>query len=140
MRIVADTNTVVSGLLWQGMPRRLIDRARQQAFMLCTSPILIAELANVLGRRKFERRQHDAGLTAEALVQDYARLAEVVESAPLPQPVSRDPDDDQVLACAIAAHANLIVSGDDDLLSLGSHQGILILTAGQAVERISSAA
>ncbi len=50
MRIVADTNTVLSGLLWQGPPRRLLDLARQRAFTLCTSPTLLAE---VIARDKF---------------------------------------------------------------------------------------
>lgn len=54
--------------------------------------------------------------------------------------VSRDPDDDQVLACALAAQADLIVSGDADLLDLKSFQGIPILTAARAVERISGSA
>jgi len=138
MRIVTDTNTVVSGLLWQGPPRWLIDRAREQAILLYTSPVLLAELTSVLGRKKFEQRILKAGLTADGLVQDYARLAEVIQAPPLPQAVSRDPDDDRVLACAIASQADAIVSGDDDLLSLGSHQGILILTAVQALERIDA--
>ena len=140
MRIVADTNTVVSGLLWQGTPRRLIDLARAQAFTLCSSPVLLAELADVLGRHKFERRILGARLTAEGLVQSYARLADVVQAPPLPQAVSRDPDDDQVIACALAAQADAIVSGDADLLTLGSHQGIPVLTAAQAVERVGKRA
>jgi putative PIN family toxin of toxin-antitoxin system len=48
MRIVVDTNTVVSGLLWQGPPRRLIDLARERAITLCSSTILLAELAEVM--------------------------------------------------------------------------------------------
>jgi predicted nucleic acid-binding protein len=48
-------------------------------------------------------------------------------------PISRDPDDDQVLACALAAGADLIVSRDKDLLDLGTSQGIRILPAYQAL-------
>jgi putative PIN family toxin of toxin-antitoxin system len=112
MRIVADTNTVLSGLLWQGPPRRLLDLARQRAFTPCTSLTLLAELAEVIGRDKFAQRVRAAGLSAAELLQDYERLAEIVEPTPLPAPVSRDPDDDHVLACALAAQAELIVSGD----------------------------
>jgi predicted nucleic acid-binding protein len=70
---------------------------------------LLAELAEVIARPKFAQRIQAAGLSA-ALVQDYTRLAEIVEPAPLAQPVSRDPDDDVVLATALAARATLIVS------------------------------
>ena len=92
MRIVADTNTVLSGLLWQGPPRRLIDLGRERALTLCTSLTLLAELAEVIGRAKFAERVHAAGLSAATLVQDYARLAEIVEPAALAEPVSRDKD------------------------------------------------
>lgn len=89
VRIVADTNTVVSGLLWQGPPRRLLDLARARSVTLCTSRTLLAELAEVIGREKFAQRVLAAGLSATALVQDYERLTEVIEPQPLPAPVSR---------------------------------------------------
>ncbi len=138
MRIVADTNTVLSGLLWQGPPRQIIDRARVGAITLHTSIILLAELAEVIGRDKFTRRIQRAQLSAAALVADYQRLAILADPQPLPEPISRDPDDDHVLACALAAEATLIVSGDDDLLSLGRFRGIPILAAREALEIIAS--
>lgn len=58
----------------------------------------------------------------------------------LPYPVCRDPDDDAILACAVAAKADLIVSGDKDLLVLQSHAGIPILTAVLALERLGLSA
>jgi putative PIN family toxin of toxin-antitoxin system len=137
MRIVADTNTVLSGLLWQGPPRRLLDLARQRTVTLCTSPTLLAELAEVIGRDKFVKRVHAATLSAAELVQDYERLAEVVEPQPLPAPTSRDPDDDHVLACARAGKADLIVSGDRDLLILHEYQDIPILSTTAALVRLT---
>lgn len=62
------------------------------------------------------------------------RLVEIVESPPV-RPVSRDPDDDAVLAAAVASRADLIVSGDRDLLVLRSHAGISIVDPAMAVER-----
>lgn len=138
MRIVADTNTVLSGLLWGGPPRRLIDLARARSLMMFTSLILLAELAEVIARDKFAHRVHLAGLSAAELVHDYQRLAYIVEPQSLPTPVSRDPDDDHVLACALAAQADLIVTRDLDLLDLGTHQNIPILAAADALRRIES--
>lgn len=139
MRIVADTNTVLSGLLWQGPPRQIIDQARAGAVTLHTSLTLLAELAEVIGRGKFARRILHANLSAVRLVEDYRRLAVLVEPQPLPAPVSRDPDDDHVLACALAAEVTLIVSGDDDLLSLDRFRDIHILTAREALDLIATA-
>jgi putative PIN family toxin of toxin-antitoxin system len=136
VRIVADTNTALSGLLWQGPPRRLIDLARERAVTLCTSTALLAELAEVIGRGKFTARIHDAGVSAAELVEDYARLAEIVVPASLTEPVSRDPNDDLVLATALAAEASLIVTGDSDLLVLGTFRDIGILDAAEALAAI----
>ena len=136
MRIVADTNTVLSGLLWQGPPRRLLDLARVRTLTLCTSATLLAELAEVMVRVKFADRVRAAGLSAMELVQDYERLAEIIEPQALPVPFCRDPDDDHVLACALAAQADLIVSRDNDLLVLHPYQGIPILAAADALESL----
>jgi uncharacterized protein len=76
-------------------------------------------------------------ISAQQLVMSYSALCEIVSPAPLAQPVCRDPDDDAILACAKAANANLIVSGDKDLLVLGTFEGIPILTAVQALQRLT---
>ncbi len=137
MRIVLDTNTIVSGVISAGPPRQLVDAAKRGDFELATSPTLLAELLDVLGRAKFAARLAQAGLTPAGIVDDLRKLAIVVTPATAPTVVSNDPDDDQVLACAIEAGADLIVSGDKrDLLPLQNYQGILIMTAREAVERI----
>ena len=139
MRIVADTNTALSGLLWQGPPRRLLELARERKVSLYTSLTLIAELAEVIAHEKFAERVRAAGLSAAELVEDYERLAEVIAPEALPAPVSRDPDDDHVLACALAAKAELIVSGDKrHLLVLGNYQGIPIRTASDALSALAA--
>ena len=64
-----------------------------------------------------------------SFVDEYAELAIVVQDEPLIRAVSRDSDDDHVLACAIAGDCEIIVTGDDDLLELKMPHGIRILTA-----------
>jgi len=137
MRIVVDTNTVLSGLLWSGPPpRRLLDLARRRVVTLCTSPTLLAELAEVIARDKFAERVSAAGLSPLELVQDYERLADIADPQPLAVPTCRDPDDDHVLACALSAQATLIVSRDKDLLVLHPYHGIEIVPAATAAERL----
>lgn len=122
--------------MWHGAPRTLLDRVRNDAVTVVTSPVLMAELDDVLRRRKFAAALQCAGTIRERVIAEMRVLADVVEPAPLPTPACRDPDDDHVIACALAAHADAIVSGDRDLLDLGQHQGIAILTAIQALARI----
>ena len=64
-----------------------------------------------------------------------ARNAELVEAATLPLPVSNDPDDDKFLACALASRTEVIISGDDDLLSVSGYRNLRILTPREFVDR-----
>lgn len=93
MRAVADTNVVVSGLLWSGPSRRFLDRARRGEVQLFTSPALLAELEDVLSRRKFRRRFELAQVEPQELILGYAALARVVLPAVIPPTVLEDQDD-----------------------------------------------
>ena len=137
MRVVADTNTIVSALLWQGPPRRLLDLAREGEIELCTSAALLLELADVLSREKFLQRLKMAGVTARELVLGYGALTVRVEPALIAPTVLADADDDAVLACALAAQAEFIVSGDGHLLKLRSYQHIPIVRASELLERLT---
>jgi len=64
VRLVLDTNTAISGLLWHGTPGKLVDAARVKSVMLCTSAILLAELRGVLMRVKFAKQLETRGLNA----------------------------------------------------------------------------
>lgn len=122
MRLVLDTNVVASGLLWDGVPAQLIDVAQAGATELFTSRMLLAELARILRRAKFAKAIAASGLSLDDLVLGYAELARVVTPASISPTVLADPDDDHVLACALAATADLIVSGDEHLQRLGSNR------------------
>ena len=135
MRIAADTNLLVSGVISQGPPRQLVDAAKAGVFELCTSEVLLAELLAVLSREKFAARLAQAGLTPAWIVDELRKLAVVVSPSAVPRVIAGDADDDHVLAAALAGSADLIASGDKrHVLPLGSYQGIPIVTARQAVE------
>ena len=137
MRVVLDTNIVVSGLLWHRAPRALLDVARETKIDLFTSAWLLDELSDVLPRAKLQAKVRASGLSSSELLTGYAQLARLVLPASVPPVVLSDPDDDHVLACALAARADLIVSGDSDLLTLKSYQGIPILAPARALERVA---
>ena len=126
----------LSGLLWHGAPHAVMERVRGGTLALVSSPALMAEFADVIGRANFDAVLARSNTSRERLLAEVRQLAEIVAPPPLPAPVCRDPDDDEVLALAIAAQIDLVVSGDHDLLSLGSYAGIPIVDAAEAIKRI----
>lgn len=133
MRAVVDTNVLISGLLWRGPPHTLVLRIREGALTLVSSPVLIAEFADVINRPKFKAILARIGTDPKQAVASFRRVAEIVDPSPLRLPVSRDPDDDAVLAAAVASRADFIVSGDADLLTLVAYRGIPIVDASKAI-------
>ena len=129
MKIVLDTNVLVAALVADGLCRDLV-RRRVRTHELCTSEALLKELAATL-RRKFKVAAADI-----PWLEEYRLRATLVKPTALPSPVCRDRDDDTVLATAVAAHADAIVSGDADLMTLKSYQGIAILSPRQFLEHI----
>ena len=136
MRLVVDTNVLVSAFLWQGTPGRLIELVGEKEIALYTSRALIEELSEVLHRKKLSKQVAATGLSAAQMIRNYRRLAIFVASPQLARQVSRDADDDAVLACALATHVDFIVSGDKDLLVLKAFDGTHIITAAQAIQAI----
>jgi putative PIN family toxin of toxin-antitoxin system len=139
VRIVLETNVALSALLWRGTPYRLLEAIRRRGdVQLFSSAALLAELADVLTRPAAAKRLALVGRTASQVLADYVDAIELVAPAEVPRVVPGDADDDQVVAAAVAAGAGIIVSGDADLLRIGSHGDIAIVAAAQALQRIAT--
>ena len=137
LRLVLDTNVVVAALLWSGPPRRLLEAAIAGEVELYSSAVLLDELAHTLGYSKFDKRIEGFATSIAALVAQYTSLVSLVAPVSVPRIVANDADDDHVIAAAVAARAELIVTGDrKHLLPIGSHQGIAIVTAREVADRI----
>jgi len=122
-RVVLDTNVLVSGLGWSGPPAAIVDAVTAGELTLLSSPALIAELRRVLSYPKLAKVFANPNAIAD-LVESAS--VQVLTSTQLQ--VVDDDSDNRVLETALDGGANYIVSGDDDLLSLGSFQEIPIVT------------
>lgn len=136
MRLVLDTNVVVSALLWRGLPRSLLHDAYAGRVALFTSVPLLLELGSILARRKFAIKIEASKLTIEQLVDYYAELTTVVRPVPV-NGVAPDPDDDVVLGTALAAGAGWVVTGDKPLLSVLDYREVQIITVADAVKLLT---
>ena len=132
MRLVLDTNILISSLLVpNSTPNRVFEVARNNHSLL-VSQALLQELGLVLQRPKFARyvseQQREAFLTEVSVISELVTIIKRVQ-------VCRDPKDDMILELAVDGRADCIVTGDLDLLDLGVYEDITILTPAQFLER-----
>ncbi len=135
MRIVLDTNILVSALISRdGPPGQVLADVKRGRLRLVTSTEQIAELRRVLHRPHL--RRYIPLAAADDLLRNVEAVGEVVTDLP-DLDVSPDPDDNLILAAAVAGRADLVVSGDKKhMLALGEVEGIPIVTASAAAERM----
>lgn len=123
MKAVFDTNVLLAAFLTEGVCAKLLTRARKQQFNLVTCPFILYEFERILSKKfsatKPEKKNALALITEAA--QDIVQPSEILTGA------CRDKDDDNVLACALAADADYLVTGDKDLLHLKVFRGIHII-------------
>ena len=132
MRVVLDTNTLVSALLFSGTTARLVPLWQSGQCQLLISRRILEEYLRVLAYLKFRLTpQEIRGLLDEVLP--------FVESVRVRQRLSvvrRDPADDKFLECAVAGRAAYVITGDQDLRTLGSYRRIAIVTAAEFLDQI----
>ena len=134
MRVVADSNILISAVLWGGLPSALLKLERRGKIELFTSRPVLTEIDEVLRRPRFADRLAAVQRSPRAILRDLRARINQVSPADIPA-TARDPDDDVVLATALSARAKVIVSGDEDLLALETFRGIPILTAREFLKR-----
>ena len=130
MRVLLDTNVLISAILFGGVPRQLLEAALAGDIDLITSQPLLAELETVF-TRKFE---FPTSMTA-SIRSELEGLSEVVEPVQIER-VTRTVADDLVLATALAGGAEVLVTGDRELLGMESYEGIPIQSARDLVGRL----
>ena len=126
MNVVADTNVVISAIFWPGESRRCLARFH----LAITVPVF--EEDSEVARRVAERIPE---VNPDPWLKWIERKAKVYDPTPARKQRSRDPQDDLFLACALASHARLLLSRDEDLLVLRKPFGIEILTPRQCLAR-----
>ena len=130
MIVTVDTNVLVFGVFFGGIPGKIVTAAREGVLTLAMTPPLLSELRQVLSRTKFGF-DPDA---VELLMADMEACATIVYPRKLHQVVARDPDDDAVVDCAVTSGSLYIVSGDSHLSDMGMVEGITVVTPRRFVD------
>ncbi len=130
IKVVLDTNVVLSAVLFGGKPRQILEAAVGGTIRICISGPTIAELGAVLHRPKFGFGPQ----TVQAIISEMIAIAEWVEPRKHRGLVKDDPEDNMFLDCAIEANVDYLVSGDHHLLSIGKCEGVRIVNPDGFVE------
>jgi len=124
MRVVLDTNILISAIVFGGKPKIILEKAIRGDIQLVLSDPILEELQGVLLGKKFRYPTH----VVVEIAQQLTSLAEIVYPEVEIVVIKNDPYDNRILECAVNGKAKYIVSGDSDLLLLKSYQNIDILT------------
>ena len=127
LKLVLDTNTIVSAFFWEGNEAELFRRIEQGKANLYITIEILKEVEEVIKRPKFNEVMKKTGLTPDQIMQKITSLSHLVISLKLDIKVCRDEKDNKFLECAESAKADYLVSGDEDLLSLKEYKAIPIV-------------
>jgi putative PIN family toxin of toxin-antitoxin system len=128
VRVVLDSNALVSALLFSGVSSKLVSLWQNGLIAPLLSREILDEYLRVLSYPKFALSEEEI---KELIQEEILPFAEVVKPKRRLRVVRRDPSDNKFLECAVAGKANVIISGDKDLLSLGRYRQIRIQSPAQ---------
>lgn len=135
MRLVLDTNVIISAALWDGTPRQVLEAAHNK-HTLCFSLVTLDEIDRVFHYPKLAERLAQLSFSSEEFIKQLLEDATLVSETPEVKLITEDPDDNQFLACAEACNAKLIVSGDTHILALKKFKGISIVPPKTALKQL----
>ena len=131
IKLILDTNVFISGIFWSGTPAKILNAWYEKKIkIVCSLEILdeYSRVSDILSKKY-------PSVDMEPFINMMIRDAELFTPIKLKTPVSRDPDDDKFIAVALAANCHLIVSGDNDLLSVTGYKDIEIINPSEFVKK-----
>lgn len=135
MRVVIDTNVMVSGIFWKGTPHQILEAWNGGRFTVCASAPILEEYFEVIERLTAKIGREHLAARWKTFIFDHCELVDPVHSFK----ECRDPDDLMFVECALSAGADFIVSGDSDLLDIEHLPGARVLTPAQFARLLKQA-
>lgn len=129
-KVVLDSTVLVSVFLAKaGVSAELLHKAKDGGFDMCLAAEILEEVQRALLQyQKIRKRYHYSDQTVIQFVQNLRIVAHLITGLPSIDVVNSDPNDNMVVACALKARADYIVTRDNDLLSLGNYEDIKVVT------------
>ncbi|MBW1976134.1 MAG: putative toxin-antitoxin system toxin component, PIN family [Deltaproteobacteria bacterium] len=134
MKVVLDTNVLISGIFFSGLPSKILSHWRKGTFTTVVSQPIISEYTKVAEEISKKYPQ----INIYEILELFILNSEVVDTGNLKITVCEDPDDNKFLECAIAGNCDMIISGDKHLLKLHEYRGVKILKPKEFVDNYLS--
>lgn len=131
LKVVLDTNVLISAILFGGKPRQILEKAIRGEIRLCLSERILEELRGVLQRSKFDYSPE----MIQFILTELTAIGDFVNPSQTINVVFEDPEDNRILECAVEAGANYIVTGDSHLLKLSKYHNIEVLNPSAFLEK-----
>jgi uncharacterized protein len=131
LKVVLDTNVMISGVFFGGLPHQILRAWRDGHIKVCVSAEILEEYQQVA---KILAKEH-AAIDLTPILHFITQYAEVVSAAPLGEQVCVDCDDDKFLACALASGSGVVISGDKHLRYVSGYRGVEVLNPREFVQR-----
>lgn len=132
IRVVLDTNVILSAIIFGGKPRTILENVIRENIGLYISEAILNELKRVLNRPKF----HYPAEIIRLIISEFTSIGELVDLTTRISIIRRDPEDNRILECAVEAGVDYVVTGDSHLLELGKYENIWILTPAQFCDKL----
>jgi len=128
MRVVIDTNVLISAIFWAGKPKKILNKSRKGDITFLTSEILLKELTDVLTAKN--KPFHLTEREVNFIIKHIKKIAEIVTTKSKVS-ICRDGADNRVLECAIYGNADYIVTGDKHLLDIKEIRAVEIISTAE---------
>lgn len=132
MRIIVDTNVLASGLFFKGLPFKILQGIKQGKYRIVVSQDIADEYKKTVD--KLANRFPNL-INANAQLELIVLSSNICQPQKLIESVCADPNDDKLIACAIASKTKIIISGDKHLLDVSGYKGIEVLTPRRFLEK-----
>ncbi len=132
MKVVLDTNILISAIFWRGNPYKVVRGGIKRDYVLCLSKPILAELKEKL-TEKFDLPSEQIDEQINILI-EYSEIVEINVEI---NAVKNDQDDNMILECAVSCNADYIISGDRHLLKMREYKGIKIISPAEFLEIIA---
>ena len=136
MRVVLDTNVIISGLLWKGIPKVLFDFVEQRVVQLCLTTRILNEVERVLGYPKIKQQLRLAQISPAEIMAYLYEHSILFADITIVDLITEDPSDNMFIDCALLSNAQWIVSGDEHLLKLKQVGDIKIVKPSEFLKYI----